>query len=396
MNKKKLKFNKMKKIASLFLVMIFVMSSMAQKTDTVITKKVDTTISKASTDTAVFERKTKKQLKERRKQAEKRREQAQKRRRKRRIDTTIVYEMDTTFVDSLGNNTHIKMKGKEVIIIQGKDGTTRINVSKDKNKKVVTLHVDSDSDYNYNYGDSDTTRIRIGKKKFIIIDDDNNNQIFFENEDFDKPHKFKGHFSGVDIGINNYFTSDFSTSLPANEEYMNLNTGKSWGININFLQQNIGLVNNNIGLVTGLGLEFNNYRFDNNQLVLSGDSTVLYAYTETQRNYEKNKLVTTYLTVPIMMEFQVPVGEKKKPVYLSVGATGSVKLGSHIKLKDNSGHKEKNRDDYNLSPLRYGLTARIGYRCLNFFANYSLQPMFEKDKGPELYPFTIGISLVDF
>lgn len=393
----------MKKFTSLFLVMIFVMSSMAQTVDTLTTKKVDPAISKTSTDTSVFEEGIKKQLKERKKQAKKRREQAEKRkehakkrRLRRTIDTTIVYETDTTFVDSLGNNTHVKMKGKDVIIIQNEDGTTRINVSKDKYKKVVTLKVDTDSDYNYHYGDSDTTRIRIGKKKFIIIDDDNNNKISFENEDFDRDVKFKGHFSGIDIGINNYFTSDFSTSLPANAEYLNLNTGKSWGLNVNFIQQSIGLVKNNIGLVTGLGLEFNNYRFDNKQMVLSGDSTVLYAYTDTQHNYEKNKLATTYLTVPIMMEFQIPVGEKNKPIYLSVGATGSVKIGSHVKLKTDGGNKTKIRDDFNLSPLRYGLSARVGYGALNFFANYSLQPMFEKDKGPELYPFTIGITLFYF
>ena len=394
----------MKKFTSLFLVMILAMSSMAQKVDTLNVKKVDTITTKASADTSVFEIKTKEQAEERRLRAEERRARAEERRmraeereshaREKRLRRT--YKKDTTFVDSLGNNTHVKMKGKDVIIIQNEDGTTRVNVSKDKNKKVVTLHIDTNSDYNYHYGDSDTTRIRIGKKKFIIIDDDDNNQISFENEDFDEDYKFKGHFSGIDIGINNYFTSDFSTSLPLSEEYLNLNTGKSWGVNVNFIQQSIGLVKNNIGLVTGMGLEFNNYRFDNNQMILSGDSAVLYANNETQKMYKKNKLVTTYLTVPLILEFQIPVGEKTKPIYLSVGATGSVKLGSHIKLKDNNGSKEKNRDDYNLSPLRYGLTARIGYRCLNFFANYSLQPMFEKDKGPELYPFTIGISVIMF
>ena len=366
---------KMKKFTSLFLVMIFVMSSMAQTVDTLTTKKEDSTISKTSTDTSVFDEGIKQQQKERR----------------------LTRTVDTTIVDSSDNNTHVKIKGKDVIIIQNEDGTTRVNVSKEDNKKSVTLHVETDTDYIYDYYDSDTTRLRIGKKKFIIIDDGENNEISFENEGSEKGDgKFKGHFGGIDIGINNYFTSDFSTSLPLSEEYLNLNTGKSWGVNLNLFQQSISLIKNNVGIVTGIGFEFNNYSFENKQMVLSGDSTVLSYYTETQQNYEKNKLTTSFLTVPLILEFQIPVGEKNKPIYLSVGATGSVKLGSHVKLKDDSGNKEKRRDDYNLSPLRYGLTARIGYRGMNFFANYSLQPMFEKDKGPELYPFTIGISFLTF
>ncbi len=387
-----LKKTKMKKITSLFLVMILGMSVTAQK--------VDTNKTKTSADTAVIVKQTKENVDATKVRSSERRMRTHERmnnaRKVQRIDTTIVYGKDTTTTDSSGNKMHVKMHGKDIIIIQNEDGTTRVNVSKDKSKKVVTLHVDTDSDYNYHYGNSDTTRIRIGKKKFIIIDDDDNNKIAFENDDSDKSSKFKGHFSGVDIGINNYFTSDFSTSLPANEEYLNLNTGKSWGLNVNFIQQSIGLVKNNIGLVTGLGLEFNNYRFDNRQMVLSGDSTVLYAHTDTQNRYEKNKLVTTYLTVPLLMEFQIHVGERNKPIYFSLGATGSVKIGSHLKLKTDGGNKTKKRDDFNLSPLRYGLSARVGYGALNFFANYSLQPMFEKDKGPELYPFTIGITLLYF
>ena len=355
----------MKKFTSLFLVMILGMSVIAQKIDTIKTK--------TSTDTVVIVQKARKNIDERKEQ-----------------------KIDTTITDSSGNKMHVKMHGKDVLIIQNEDGTTRVNVSKDKNKKSVTLHVDTDSNSNYDANYSDTTRIRIGKLKFLVVDDDNNNQISFENDDSDKNSTFEGHFSGIDIGLNNYFTSDFSTSLPANEEYLNLNTGKSWGLNVNFIQQSIGLVKNNIGLVTGLGIEFNNYRFDNRQMVLSGDSTVLYAHKDTQHRYEKNKLVTTYLTVPLLMEFQIHVGEKSKPIFLSFGATGSVKIGSHIKLKTDGGNKTKDRDDFNLSPLRYGLSARVGYGALNFFANYSLQPMFEKGKGPELYPFTIGLTLLYF
>jgi hypothetical protein len=56
-------------------------------------------------------------------------------------------------------------------------------------------------------------------------------------------------------------------------------------------------------------------------------------------------------------------------------------------------NKDKNRSDFFLSPFRYGYTARAGYGFLKIFANYYNTALFEKGKGPQLYPFTIGFML---
>jgi hypothetical protein len=54
--------------------------------------------------------------------------------------------------------------------------------------------------------------------------------------------------------------------------------------------------------------------------------------------------------------------------------------------------KEKVKGDYNLSPLRWGVTARVGYRALGFYANYYFTPLFKENTGPELYPFAVGFA----
>ena len=113
-------------------------------------------------------------------------------------------------------------------------------------------------------------------------------------------------------------------------------------------------------------------------------------------SYNKTKLNTFYLTVPLIFEFQF--GPKKKG-FFGVGVIGDLKLSSKTKLKYNDGgskQKEKHKDDFNLSPLRYHLTARAGFRCIKVFANVSMVPFFEKDMGPELYPFTIGLTIINF
>ena len=46
-----------------------------------------------------------------------------------------------------------------------------------------------------------------------------------------------------------------------------------------------------------------------------------------------------------------------------------------------------------MNDFRFNAVARVGYGDFTLFAAYSLTPMFDKDDGPEIYPFTVGISM---
>ncbi len=237
----------------------------------------------------------------------------------------------------------------------------------------------------------DTTKITIGKNKILIINEnDNDIEIVTDSND---NKKFEGHWGGIDLGINGYLNPEHSTKLNPEDSYLELHTSKSWGIGINIIEKNIELHENNIGIVTGLGLDINNYRF-NNKITLMSDSTQLYAESA-NIDIDKNKLVATYLTVPLLIEFQFPVGKSNKRLFISAGGTGGLRIGSHTKQvydTDGKKNKDKIKKDFYLSPFKYGLTLRAGYSGLNLFVNYSLSTLFENNEGPELYPFCIGIS----
>ncbi|MBE9509544.1 MAG: outer membrane beta-barrel protein [Bacteroidetes bacterium] len=278
------------------------------------------------------------------------------------------------------------------------------------------------------YSQTDTTTVKIGKKEIVKVIEGNDTLIvnvgrkgikviesedgtsvdiinlddFDASEEKDKksPKNFNGHWKGLEIGMNNYLTSDYSLTLPAEAQFMELNTGKSWCVNLNLIQYDIGFRTDKIGLVTGMGLEFNNYRFDReNSIIKDPVTSEIVALEYDAGTYiEKSKLATTYLTAPLLLEFQIPVSGHKR-IHISGGVIGGLKIGSHTKViykEDGTKQKDKIRDDFNLSPLRYGVTARIGYRALKIFAIYNLTPMFESAKGPELYPVSIGLILADF
>jgi hypothetical protein len=260
--------------------------------------------------------------------------------------------------------------------------------------------------------DRDTTKIRLGGKQINIIDgwhgtriridkvhpwDANQDKFFMEEEE-----GFRGHWAGFEMGVNGFADEDYRAYDPDQQYFMDLDLAKSLAVNLNFLQYDISLQKerNTIGLVTGMGLEWNNYRFDQN-ISLGNDGTGMIQPIsfDPDWNIKKSKLTSLYLTVPLLLEFQIPVKYNSRRVHMSAGVVGGLRIGSHTKVKYKSNgntHKDKDHDDFNLKTLRYAAHARIGYRSLNFFATYGLTDLFEKNDGPELVPFTVGITLVSF
>ena len=305
-----------------------------------------------------------------------------------------------------------------VLTISGQTDTGKVVVKEndviiiDEEAKGNSLKVGSDGILSYE-DQNDTVQVKLGKRGIKIIEKDGGTAIEIidldEEGDLDRQwrkwNRFRGHWAGVELGLTNLVTSDFSLDYPEEMKFMEMNTGKSWDFNINFLQYSIGFGTDKVGLVTGLGWELQNYRFDNPLSIMEVDGFIVadssYMLNPDIGSVEKSKIHTSYLTLPLLLEFQIPAGRRNHRVHISGGVIGGIKLWSTTKVvyKDQGGNKEKNKEkgnDYNLSPLRYGLTARIGYRALNIYANYNLTPFFEKNKGPELYPFTIGLTLFFF
>ncbi|MFN2314116.1 MAG: outer membrane beta-barrel protein [Bacteroidales bacterium] len=245
----------------------------------------------------------------------------------------------------------------------------------------------------------DETVIRIGKRAIRILTEDDDTEVrceeYKDNEAARRRGRyFEGHLGGVEFGYNAYTTDQWGRNDGTLEGYLDLNTAKSSNFNIVAPPVSLGFTRH-FGIVTGLGISFNNYRFDgNNSLTVDDGGIVAPDYPAEGINYDKSKLATVYGILPVMLEVQIPV-TYSSTINLGAGVIGAVKLGSHTKTVyyDDGKQKDKNRDDFNLNVLRYGVTARAGYEMIQVYGTCYLSPMFEKNKGPELYPFEVGIAL---
>jgi hypothetical protein len=261
----------------------------------------------------------------------------------------------------------------------------------------------------------DTTTIRFGKRRIVIIEKDGTTSIeipekndvstYDSSKDRDfvykKKAKFKGHWAGFEWGFNGLMDANNSINLKDDLKYLELSQGRSWNFNLNVLQYSLGFGTDKVGLVTGLGFEWNNYHFRNQTSIKVVDGITVEDdsyFLDPNKIVTKSKLSMSHLTVPLLLEFQIPTSRDRHRIFFSTGLIGGVRLGSHTKVvyEGATKGKDKVRNDYNLSQFRYGVTARVGYRNLKLFANYYPTALFEEGKGPEVYPFSIGLILLSF
>lgn len=237
---------------------------------------------------------------------------------------------------------------------------------------------------------SDTTRITLGKKEILIIGDNENDRWKLNK---DEPSKSKFHWAGFEMGLNNYVNRNNKIDVPQGYSYLELNTGKSVFVNINLLEWNANIYKEYIMIGTGLGFQFNNYRFSNRAQILRPDVESVSTYPATQ-SYSKYKLAVDYISLPVLLEFNTSK-HKKRSFHFGGGIVANYKIGARVKLKSSSG-KEKIHDDYNLRPFKLEARVNIGYGWLNLFATYGMESMFREKHGPDLNPVSFGITLVDW
>lgn len=209
--------------------------------------------------------------------------------------------------------------------------------------------------------------------------------------------KYDGNWGGLMLGFNNMVNYDNKMEVPIGYEYLELDFTGSRTFALNLFEQNFSLIHNKLGITTGLGFQWYNYRFAKNAQLFANQSTINGMLdTANVTKYKKSKLAYTMLNIPLLLEFQTNPNHNLKSFHINAGVIFGVKLGSHTKTIIDDGAKTEIevKDDFNLNPIRLDATAGIGYGKINLFASYALTPLFKEKEGPKMYPVTAGIYLM--
>jgi hypothetical protein len=122
-----------------------------------------------------------------------------------------------------------------------------------------------------------------------------------------------------------------------------------------------------------------------------------------------------------LFEFQTNNPNRLKRFHFTVGGVLGIRVMTHSKVYFNMANQEykmedpvtgkylpysfrtpndhkrnivKEYDSFHQPPIRFDARVSVGYGWLNLFATYSVNGMFQKDKGPQLHPWSLGLTLV--
>ena len=119
-------------------------------------------------------------------------------------------------------------------------------------------------------------------------------------------------------------------------------------------------------------------------------------------SYKKSKIGTSYVDFILELRWISRKNNPRKSIKVSLGGKIGYKFDSKIKVKYSQYGETKitkQKEDFALSDLRYGLYTKLGYGSFNAYLYYSLSPLFESNMGPsktETAPLEFGLSLTIF
>jgi hypothetical protein len=270
----------------------------------------------------------------------------------------------------------------------------------------VCVHVSTlgQTDTTSNKGENRTDTIRIGN--ILIIKTPEKNKEADQNKEEDTGYVHGDHgrikhsnistnWGIVDLGFNNYTDNTNYASASAqqfapgsNKDWFKLRNAKSVNVNIWFFMQRLNLIKRVVNLKYGIGLELNNYRYEDD-IRYSTNPTLVY---KDATQYSKNKLAADYLTVPMMLNFNfTPQKDNHKAFGFSVGASAGYLYSSRQKFVSSTTGKKKTKDDFDLRPYKISYIAELQLGPIKLYGSLATQSIFEK--ALDQTPYNVGIRL---
>jgi hypothetical protein len=223
------------------------------------------------------------------------------------------------------------------------------------------------------------------------------NSIFSQDTITFKPEKN----INKDVFLFDLYT-DLWQDVPSNVKVREINQG----VNAYFML-NRPIKTTNFSLAFGIGVSSHNFYSDAIPILgrnalnqLDGTTTLvtLGNYYTKAVNYSINKVNVTYIDIPLELRFKTRE-DRKKRINISAGFKIGYNISNHSKYKGDDVIEEtddqviiKKSNIKNISDWNYGIVGRLGYGNLRFMVYYSLSKLFDENKGPQMYPISIGIT----
>jgi hypothetical protein len=260
--------------------------------------------------------------------------------------------------------------------------------------------------FNSGFAQNDTTikketndTIRIGGMVIIKKPGNNNNEIITGEKTTRIPSRRKTpqnlttNWWIIDMGFSGfndktvYASAEAQAFAPGStEDWFDIKSGKSRNVNIWFFMQRLNLIKHVVNLKYGLGLELNNYFFDDESIRFQKNPTLV-VMDNALKGAKKNKLAADYLTVPLMVNFNF-TPERRNGFGFSAGISAGYLYSARQKVKF-SDDKVKVHNDFDLQDWKLSYVGEINLGLVKLYGSYAFQSMWER--GLDHTPFNAGL-----
>lgn len=224
------------------------------------------------------------------------------------------------------------------------------------------------------------------RDKHIILSNNSNRHY--------KPSNISTNWIILDLGFANYndktnYAQAISSGFIGSgigKDQMKLRTIKSVNVNIWFFMQRLNVIKNVVNLKYGLGLELNNYRYDNKEIRFHKNPTYI-DLDNSLANAKKNKLAADYITVPLMLNFNF-TPHHGRGFGLSAGVSAGYLYSARQKTKIGN-DRSKLHDDFDLERWKLSYVGELNLGPVRLYGSYAIKNMWSK--GLDQTPYNVGL-----
>lgn len=199
---------------------------------------------------------------------------------------------------------------------------------------------------------------------------------------------------GVDIFTDIPLYTLDPLNMPADFSYRTINQG----VNV-FAMYNFQIGQSLSSFSVGLAIRNHNWYSRNSKVDDIKADTI--KYVTIQESFKRTKINLTYLDLPVEFKYRT-AGGFKFGIGLKVGykiASKQRYVGDRDRVVVTDPKIKENVKDIKVLHTQdwvFGGTLRLGYKFISAFAYYQFNSAFEKGKGPQINPLSLGITITPF
>lgn len=292
-----------------------------------------------------------------------------------RVDVFI----DTTILSSSANGsdtTQIKIGNMKIVILESKDlKSLEGDLPKGQRKIIIDEKVIIENDEQITFNENDNWN--------------NSDNDDWSNTDGDG----NAIWAGIGINANGFLKPDNQFPTTTELGFLTLDPAKSIGLQVNFAEKRFPIIKDYLGVVTGLGFQWNRYALKGTyDLTVVNDTLV---GLNTGLNYSKNVLSSTYLQAPLLLQISTSK-DPNKAWNISAGVVGGIRVDARQAQKwesDGKKNKDKTKDDFQFNPFQASLMATVGYGDWSLYVTYGLSDVFNEGAALKARGVNAGILL---